>query len=145
MDDINYNDMLGTPIARLKTSSISNIKKQPIKYNKQQINQFAKNMEMDLQKYNSDDDDSINSDTSNYKYKPKKKSIKSFISNISKFKDYDIIILMGVFLILNTNQSIKFINDNLKYIKNMDINYFNLIIRSLLFGIFFYIIKKIYK
>ena len=51
---------------------------------------------------------------------------------------------MGVFLILNTNQSIKFINDNFKYIKNMDINYFNLIIRSLLFGIFFYIIKKIY-
>ena len=77
MDDINYNDMLGTPIARLKTSSISNIKNQPIEYNKQQINQFAKNMEMDLQKYNSDDD-SINSDTSNYKYKYKQKKKKIY-------------------------------------------------------------------
>ena len=146
----NINEMLGTPVAKLKSSSIANIKNKPIKYNKHDINQFAKKIEMDLQNYNSDDE-SINSDTSNNKYKQIKKKSKcnnllgSFTSNISKFKDYDIIIFTILFLILNTNQSITFINDNLKYIKNIDINYFNLIIRSLIFGIFLYIVKKLYK
>jgi hypothetical protein len=139
MDELNYNEMLGTPVAQLRASSLSNPKmnsqmKQP------QIRQFAKNMEMDLLNYT--DDDSM-SDVSNYKLKQKKykPSYYNFF-NFSKFKDYDMIVLVIVFFILNTNQSINFINENLKYIKSLDVNYVNLITRSLIFGILFYLVKK---
>ena len=42
MDDINYNNMAGTPVSKLKSKSKPN-------YN---INQLARNIELDLQKNN---------------------------------------------------------------------------------------------
>lgn len=144
MDDLNYNEMLGTPVAQLKASTLSNTRIKPqMKQNKQHISQFAKNIEMDLLKYDYSDDDSVMSDVSNYKLKQKKRKQSYYnFFNFSKFKDYDIIILIAIFFILNTNQSINFISDNLKYIKSLDVNYSNLITRSLIFGIMFYLVKK---
>jgi len=130
MDNLNYNDMVGTPVSQLK--------KKP-KYN---IKQLAKNMELDLQKNNYSDNE--NNDSSDSDLTPVNKNKKLYKNNnyFYNFKDYDIIILSIIFLLLNINYSIEFLNNYLIYFKNIDISYINVGIRSIIFAILFYLIKK---
>ncbi len=133
MDELNYDSALGTPVAKLKQPTF--VKKSQMK---QRISNFARNIENDLINKYSDSDSDVSVKINN---KKKHKTMYN-IFNISKFKDYDVLILTLLFLLLNTNITIQFFNDNLKNIKSIDINYFNLGLRSLVFGILFYIIKK---
>lgn len=136
MEDINYNDMHGTPVTQLKKKK---------KYN---INQLARNIELNLQKKNYEENESSDSEN-NYpiQHKQHKNKLKknkwNNIPFIYNFKDYDIIIITIIFLLLNVNYSINFLNDYLIYIKKLDITYINLIIRSIIFGVIYYLIKKI--
>jgi len=133
MDDLNYNDMVGTSVAQLK-------QKQKPKYN---ISQLARNMELDLQKNNySDNENNNSSDSEEIPVYKNKKQYKKITNNFYNFKDYDIIILSIIFLLLNINYSINFLNDYLIYFKNIDISYINVTIRSIIFAILFYLIKK---
>ena len=131
MDDLNYNNMVGTPVSQLKQKQKSN------------ISQLARNMELDLQKNNYSDNENNNSSDSDLTpvYK-NKKQYKKITNNFYNFKDYDIIILSIIFLLLNINYSINFLNDYLIYFKNIDISYINVTIRSIIFAILFYLIKK---
>ena len=134
MDDLNYNDMSGTSVSKLKSKS---------KYN---IGQLARNIEYDLQKNNYSDNDNYSSESDgtprNIKKKHYKKPLISNNFNFYNFKDYDIIILSIIFLLLNINYSINFLNDYLIYFKNIDISYINVTIRSIIFAILFYLVKK---
>ena len=132
MDNLNYNDMVGTPVSQLK-------QRQKPKYN---IKQLAKNMELDLQKNNYSDNE--NNDSSDSDLTPVNKNKKLYKNNnyFYNFKDYDIIILSIIFLLLNINYSIEFLNNYLIYFKNIDISYINVGIRSIIFAILFYLIKK---
>lgn len=132
MDDLNYNDMVGTPVSQLK-------QRQKPKYN---ISQLAKNIELDLQKNNYSDNE--NNDSSESDEMPVYKNKKHYKNNnyLYNFKDYDIIILSIIFLLLNINYTINFLNDYLIYFKNIDISYINVTVRSIIFAILFYLIKK---
>ena len=133
MDDLNYNDMVGTSVSQLK-------QKQKQKSN---ISQLARNMELDLQKNNySDNENNNSSDSEEIPVYKNKKQYKKITNNFYNFKDYDIIILSIIFLLLNINYSINFLNDYLIYFKNIDISYINVTIRSIIFAILFYLIKK---
>jgi hypothetical protein len=135
MDDLNYNNMVGTPVSQLK-------QKQKPKYN---IGQLAKNMELDLQKNNYSDNENNDNNSSDSEEIPiykNKKQYKKITNNFYNFKDYDIIIISIIFLLLNINYSINFLNDYLIYFKNIDISYINVTIRSIIFAILFYLIKK---
>jgi hypothetical protein len=134
MDELNYDAVLGTPVAKLKAPTF--VRKPQMKQN---ISNFARNMEAELinNKYSdSDSDVSVRVPT-----KKKHKAMYNYF-NISKFKDYDILVLTLLFLLLNTNLTIQFFNDNLKNMKSIDINYLNLGLRSVVFGILFYVVKK---
>ena len=138
MDDLNYNEMVGgTNVSQLKASQLNK--------KKQHISQFAKNMEKELINYSDDDSDgSVNLPlNSPPKRKPKQNSILNNLFNFSKFKDYDILLLTVIFLLLNTNQSISFVSENLKSIKSINFNYSNLVVRTLIFGLLFFIVKKL--
>ena len=101
MDDLNYNDMVGTSVSQLK-------QKQKQKSN---ISQLARNMELDLQKNNySDNENNNSSDSEEIPVYKNKKQYKKITNNFYNFKDYDIIILSIIFLLLNINYSINFLN-----------------------------------
>ena len=133
MEELNYDGVLGTPVAKLKAPTF--VRKPQMK---QHISNFARNIENDLNNKYSDTDSDVSVKINN---KKKHKTMYNMF-NISKFKDYDVLILTLLFLLLNTNFTIQFFNDNLKHFKSIDINYFNLGLRSLVFGILFYIVKK---
>jgi hypothetical protein len=129
MDEFNFNinSEIGTSVSKLKKTKVKN---------DDELYNLIKDLENRLE-----DIELSNSNTIQLNTKPVKKINK--LDNI-KINYKDLIFLIIIFILLNDSCMITLIY-NIPYLKNMNNPYPNLIIRTLLFGLLFFIYKKYIK
>lgn len=69
-------------------------------------------------------------------------NIDSVLDKIVNFEHRDILVLCLLFILLNNKFIIEFVYDRFEFVRTVNSPYPNLLIRSLIFGIIIYIIKK---
>lgn len=109
------------------------------------MNSFVRNLETNIENLNKKPISSIqlNGEEIPKIEKPVEVKEKSYIDMMVEFKYLDIIISVLLFTLLNNKVVIELIY-RLPYINNIDSHLPNLIIRSIIFGLLLYIIKKYY-
>ena len=129
MDEFNFdiNSEIGTSVSKLKKTKVKN---------DDELYNLIKDLENRLE-----DIELSNSNTIQLNTKPVKKINK--LDDI-KINYKDLIFLIIIFILLNDSSMITLIY-NIPYLKNMNNPYPNLIIRTLLFGLLFFIYKKYIK
>ena len=150
--DIDPNQEIGTSVSKIKNTTETDIDYDKILDSLQNsetlktiskdvnIGQFVKNVELDLDKMNSNN---ISINLSQDNIKPENKNMEVNTQNVfDNFKHRDIVLYVLIFMLLNNKFIIEIIYDRIPFMKNINSPYPNLIIRGLLFGVIIYFIKK---
>ena len=132
--DLDLNENIGTKVNELNLDYVSDRKYKEDKLNKKDlgINQLARSLELKLDKY--DQHPVMEESEVDNSYK---------LPNFKNFKHYDLVFYVFFFIFFNTNFVIKLINNNISNIKKINNSTGNLSIRTLLFCIMIYVIKKL--
>jgi hypothetical protein len=122
--DLESNENIGTPVSKINLDYKSDMKYKEDKLSKKDLgmNQLARNLELKLDSRNTN----IESEESEKK--------DNYLNKISNFKYYDLVFYIFFFILLNT----EFIVGLIKKVP-----YNNLVIRTIIFSIMIYIVKKL--
>jgi hypothetical protein len=135
--DLDFNGNIGTPVSKIKENekmnldfNLDNNYKEDKLYKKDlNMNQLVRNLELKL--------DTKKPEIIEIEHTPD-----TFYSRLQNFKHSDLLLYVFIFILLNTGYVIVFINNFLIKFQKNNISTGNIVVRTILFSIMIYLIKK---